>query len=59
MRGLVAVALTVLGAWLLLRRRAADEHRVVVAWEDGSELELGAGSDERDRLVSVARAALR
>ena len=48
-----------LGAWLVLRRRGADERRVVVAWEDGSELELGAGLPERERLVAVARGALR
>ena len=40
--------------WLVLRRRREDELRVVVAWEDGSELELrrrhaGARAARRDR----------
>lgn len=41
-------------AWLLWRRRRADGSHVVVAWQDGSELELRDGSPEHDRLVSVA-----
>jgi hypothetical protein len=53
--GLVRAAL---GAWLVLRRRTPDGLRVVVGWEDGSELELGAGSEERERLAAVARGAL-
>jgi len=59
MKVLAAVVLTVLGAWLVLRRRSADERHVVVAWEDGSELELGSGSSVRERLVSLAQGALR
>ena len=58
MRILLGLVLAALGAWLVLRRRGADEGRVVVAWADGSELELGPGSDERERLVSLARGAL-
>jgi hypothetical protein len=50
--------LAALGAWLVLRRRTPDGLRVVVGWEDGSELELGAGSEERERLAAVARGAL-
>jgi hypothetical protein len=56
---LVLLAAAVVGAWLLLRRGRADEHRVVVAWADGSELELGEGVPARERLVSIAEGALR
>ena len=59
MRPLAAGALAVLGAWLLLRRRRGDERRVVIAWGDGSELELRPGSAERGRLLSLAQEALR
>ena len=58
MKTLVGLVLAVLGAWLLLRRRSEAEH-VVVAWGDGSQLELEPRSPERERLVAVAREALR
>ncbi len=59
MRRLLLVAAAV-GVWLLLRRRRrADERRVVVAWQDGSEVELGGGAPERERLVAIAEGALR
>ena len=58
MRALTAIVLTVIGAWLLLRRRRDEEH-VVVAWADGSELQLEPRSPGRERLVAVAREALR
>ena len=60
MRTATAVVLAVFGVWLLLRRRT-DAERVVVAWGDGSELELELepGSPGRDRLVAVAQEALR
>ena len=45
-----------LGLWLVLGRRRADERRVVVAWDDGSELELREGTEERERLVAIAAA---
>jgi hypothetical protein len=57
-RILLGLALAALGAWLVLRPRTPDGLRVVVGWEDGSELELGAGSEERERLAAVARGAL-
>jgi hypothetical protein len=57
-RTLLAAVLAVIGVWLLLRRRQDPEH-VVVAWSDGSELELVPGSPERETLVAVAREALR
>ena len=56
---LVLLAAAAVGAWLLLRRRRADEHHVVVAWADGSELELRDGMPERERLVAIAEGALR
>ena len=59
MRALVAVALAAAGAWLLLRRRSAGGGSVVVAWRDGSELELRPGSPEHDRLTALAGEALR
>jgi hypothetical protein len=55
---LVLLAAAALGAWLLLRRRG-DGHRVLVAWEDGSELVLGPGAPGRERMVAVAQEALR
>ena len=58
MKTLVGLVLAVVGGWLLLRRRSEAEH-VVVAWGDGSELELEPRSPERERLVAVAREALR
>ena len=56
---LLLVPMVALGMWLVLRRRGADGRRVVVAWEDGSELELGTGSPERERLVEIAGEVLR
>jgi hypothetical protein len=56
---LALLALAGAAVWLLLRRRSQDERRVLVAWQDGSELELRAGSAERERLVSIAAEALR
>ena len=56
---LALLALAGAAAWLLLRRRSEDERRVVVAWQDGSELELRAGSAERERLVSIAAEVVR
>ncbi len=41
------------------RRRREDELRVLVAWEDGSELQLGDGTPEREQLVAIAAGALR
>ena len=59
MRTLTAIVLTVIGAWLLLRRRKDEEHAVVVAWGDGSELQLEPRSPGAERLAAVAREALR
>ena len=56
---LALLAVAGLVAWLVLRRRRDDELRVVVAWEDGSELELRDGTPERERLVAIATGALR
>ena len=56
---LVLLAAAALGAWLVLRRRRGDGRRVLVAWEDGSELELGPGVPGRERIVAAAEDALR
>jgi hypothetical protein len=56
---LLLLLLAGVGVWLVLRSRSEKERRVVVAWDDGSELELRAGTTERERLVDVARRALR
>jgi hypothetical protein len=55
---LVVLLSLVVGAWLVLRRREHDERRVVLAWEDGSELEFSRGSSERESLVAIAREAV-
>jgi hypothetical protein len=55
---LLLLVLAGLGVWLLIRRREADDRRVVVAWDDGSELVLRHGSPERDRLAAIAQEAL-
>jgi len=56
---LVLLAAAAVGAWLLLRRRrSGDERNVVVAWADGSELELGEGAS-RERLAAIAEGVLR
>jgi hypothetical protein len=56
---LLLLAAAAAAAYVLLRRSRKDSRRVVVAWEDGSELELAPGSGERDRLVEIAGGALR
>lgn len=58
MKGILTLAAAALGAWLFLRRRDRAA-RVVVGWEDGSELELRAGAPERERLVGLAGSTLR
>ncbi len=55
---LLLLAVAAVAGYVLLRRRRDDPRRVVVAWEDGSELELRAGTPERDRLVEVGGGAL-
>ena len=56
---LVLLAAAAVGAYLLLRRRRTDPRRVVVGWQDGSELELRPGGHERERLVELAGDVLR
>ena len=55
MRLLVLAAAAVGLAWVLRRRGREDGRRVIVAWRDGSELELRPGSSDGERLVAVAR----
>ena len=56
---LLVLALAAGAAYLVMRRKRKDSRRVVVGWQDGSELELRPGTAERDRLVAVAGGALR
>ena len=56
---LLLLAAAAVTAYVLLRHRRNDPRRVVVGWEDGSELELRPGTGERDRLVEVAGDGLR
>jgi hypothetical protein len=53
------IAAGVLGVWLVRRGSRPNGRRVAVAWEDGSELELGARSAEGERLVGIAGKVLR
>jgi hypothetical protein len=55
---LVLLALVAIGALVLWRRRRPGGPHVVVAWRDGAELELGAGSPEHARSTSVAERVL-
>ena len=55
---LVAVAAVAL-AWLVRRRGSDDGRRVVVAWQDGSELELPSRSSDGERFVAIARQVIR
>jgi hypothetical protein len=55
---LALLAAAAVAAYLLFRRRRTDPRRVVVAWADGSELELTAAVPERDRLLELAERAL-
>ncbi|HET9241918.1 MAG TPA: hypothetical protein VFN99_00655 [Gaiella sp.] len=59
MRILLLAAAAALVAWLLRRRGRDDGDRVVVAWQDGSELELRPGSPEGERLVAIAQGVVR
>ncbi len=59
MRTILLLAGAIAGLWLVLRRRRDEDRRVVVAWQDGSELELGQDSPEHARLVSIASDVVR
>jgi hypothetical protein len=59
MRRSVAAVLGILGGLLagaaFIRRRTARAERVDLYYEDGSMLSLGAGNQDADRLLSLAR----
>ncbi len=55
---LLLLGAAVWALWAALRRGRSDPLRVVVAWGDGSELELRGGTAERERLVAVAERLL-
>jgi hypothetical protein len=62
MRRSVAAVLGILGGLLagaaFIRRRTARADRVDLYYEDGSMLSLGAGNQDADRLLSLARDVL-
>jgi hypothetical protein len=58
MRRVVVVLAAISGAWFLYRRRRGGDDRVVLAWEDGSEVALEYGSPGHARLVEIAGRAL-
>lgn len=45
--------------WALGRRRTSPPERVAVGYDDGSALELETGAPQLDRLLLIARGALR
>ena len=51
--------LALLAARRFLARRSVPDEQVTVGWEDGSSVTLEPGTPERDRLVELARGALR
>ena len=57
---LLLLGAAAVAAWLVLRRRGGDARRVVVAWDDGSEVDLAAGTSmpARDRLLEIAEGVL-
>jgi len=55
---LVVLAFASWGLWLVLRRGRPDRPKVVVAWADGSEVELARGTADRERLLAVAGRAV-
>ena len=57
---LLLLGAAAVAAWLVLRRRGGDARRVVVAWDDGAEVDLAAGTSmpERDRLLEIAEGVL-
>jgi hypothetical protein len=56
---LLFLAAAAVAAWLVLRRRAREERRVLVGWQDGSEVELRGGTREQGPLLEIAESALR
>jgi hypothetical protein len=56
---LLLLGLALLAARRFLARRSVPDEQVTVGWEDGSSVTLEPGTPERDRLVELARGALR
>ena len=56
---LLLLGLALLAARRFLVRRSVPDEQVTVGWEDGSSVTLEPGTPERDRLVELARGALR
>jgi hypothetical protein len=60
LRRLVAAGLVAAPVVALVRkRREAQRERVVLFYEDGSSVTLEAGSDDGERLLALARPAVR
>ena len=59
MRLLLLAAAAAVVAWVLRRRGRDDARRVLVAWQDGSELALRPGSPDGERLVAIAQGVVR
>jgi ferric-dicitrate binding protein FerR (iron transport regulator) len=60
MRRLLALGVLAVGVWWLLRRRCtAAAERATVGYDDGSSVTLDAGAPELERLLLIARGAVR
>lgn len=57
--GLLLVALSLLGAALFRRRRSGRGEQVDLYYTDGAMVTLAAGTAQGDRLLELAREALR
>jgi hypothetical protein len=59
MRRLVIVLAALAGVAAVVRRRRRPAERVTVGYEDGSALTFASGTPKGDRLLDLARPALR
>lgn len=55
----VLLAVAAFAGWLLWRRGRGDLPRVVVAWQDGSELSLRGRTERYEQLIALAAGAIR
>ena len=59
MRRLLVLAAALAALAALIHRRRGSAERITIAYEDGSSLTLDGGSDDGERLLELARPALR
>jgi hypothetical protein len=59
MRRLLVLAAAVAAVAALIHRRRNSPERITIAYEDGSSLTLDGTSDDGERLLALARPALR